>query len=262
MDIITTSAVIVGGMSFIFGACLTYVSYKFAVVLDPRKELLLKILPGVNCGACGFAGCGNYADKLAAGEILSPNLCVPGSDAVAREIAKILGIDEVSCKNPCKAVIICGGGSKEAVKQFEYDGVYTCKGANLIAGGNKVCKYGCIGFGDCTRVCPFDAIHMSNNGLPVVNNKCNGCGKCINECPKKVLTLVDNKHFVNILCHSNDKGVLVRKICTKGCIGCMKCVKACPTQAIEYENFLAKINYTKCNNCGECIKVCPTGTII
>ena len=174
-----------------------------------------------------------------------------------------MGMEQnVSYEIPKKAVIICGGGEKEAIREFEYDGVYTCKGANLIAGSNKACKYGCIGFGDCTRVCPFNAIHIGNNGLPEVNNNCTGCGKCVKECPKQVIILVDIKHNVNILCHSNDKGVVVRKICKKGCIGCMRCIKACPEQAIEYYDFLAKINYSKCNNCGACIEVCPTKAIV
>ncbi len=262
MDIILTSASVLGGLGLIFGTGLTYISYKFSIEINPHIEEIFEALPNANCGACGFAGCAMYAEKLAKGEASSPGLCVAGGEDAAKKIAKILGLEKIDLQIPKIAVVICGGGVKEAIKQFFYDGISTCKGANLLEQGNKACKYGCLGFGDCVLVCPFDAIYIGENGLPIINKNCTGCGKCLKECPKKVIILVDIKHKVNILCNSNDKGIIVRKICTNGCIACMRCIKACPKQAIEFDNFLAKINYPKCDNCGECIKVCPTKTIV
>ncbi|MBI5206516.1 MAG: RnfABCDGE type electron transport complex subunit B [Candidatus Firestonebacteria bacterium] len=262
MDIVFTSTAVLGSLGFIFGAGLTYVSYKFSVTIDPRVEKIIEALPNVNCGACGFAGCANYAEKLVIGETSSPSLCVPGGENTAKKIAQIMGIETVACNAPKTCILICSGGHKQALNNFIYDGISTCSGANIVAGGSKACKYGCLGYGDCTLVCPFDAIHINNNGLPEINENCTGCGKCVKTCPKNVLTLVLKNNTVNILCHSNDKGIIVRKICQTGCIACLRCVKVCPEQAIEVENFLANINYPKCNNCGKCIDVCPTKTII
>jgi len=161
------------------------------------------------------------------------------------------------------AIVKCRGGLKEAKNKYQYTGYKTCSSSSLIYGGPKSCMYGCIGYGDCVSVCPFDAIIMNSNNIPEVNReRCTGCGNCVKACPKNIIELASTKSNQIIWCNSNDKGALVKDICNVGCIACNICVKNCPYEAITMENFLAKINYEKCTNCGICVTKCPHGTIV
>ena len=159
------------------------------------------------------------------------------------------------------AVLHCGGGNK-VKDRFIYNGPKTCAAANLVMGGQKECVYGCLGFGDCAKACPFGAITMGDDELPKIDeNKCTACGKCVAVCPKKLFSLnpVDKPYYTN--CMSLDFGKDVLSVCSVGCIACRKCEKSCPYKAIEIKNNLAVFDYTKCNNAGDCLKVCPTKAI-
>lgn len=246
-------------IGFSAGAILALAGRIFHVAVDPKVGALSEILPGVNCGACGYAGCAAYAEALALGGV-ELNLCAPGGEIVNQAIAKIL---EKKVNEKIKKVVqvACNGGSRSTDK-YQYLGVGTCTAANQLAGGFKSCFYGCLGLGDCFKICPFDAITMSSSNLPIIDkDKCTACLKCIKACPKNllVLTLYQPKHFV--FCQSHDKGSLVRNHCKIGCIGCGLCVRNCTYEAIEMRDNVAYIIPEKCTNCGVCLEKCPTKSI-
>ncbi len=250
---------VLGTLGFIFGVWLMFAHKIFAVKIDPRVEQILNILPGANCGACGSAGCQAFAAALVRGKA-DVSDCALGGVETHKVLAEILGV-ELKEETKQVATLICGGG-KKCTDKYNYAGPQTCAAAEILLGGEKSCRFACIGFGDCVKACPFDAITMGEDELPVIDeDKCIACGKCIEACPKEVLVLTPVDKFYHIRCNSKDKGAQVVKICKVGCIGCGKCIKACPRGAITLENNLAKIDYDKCTNCGECVKVCPTHAI-
>jgi Na+-translocating ferredoxin:NAD+ oxidoreductase RNF subunit RnfB len=254
--IIVYSIILMGVMGIIFSLILAFASKKFSVWKEPKTKEVEEIRPGINCGACGYAGCHAYAEAVAGGKA-ELNLCKPGGAKVAAEIGKILGKD-VETKERMVAERYCNGGDKEAKSKFEYRGIESCKAASLVNNGFKLCSYSCLGFGDCAKVCPVDAIIMDENRLPQIDKeKCIGCEKCVLECPRSVLHMAPYKSKVHVRCSSNDPGKIVAKICAVGCIACGMCEKACKFDAIHVINNLAVIDYSKCTYCGDCVKVCP-----
>lgn len=258
---VLTAILSVGGLGLIFGVGLALAAKRFAVRVDPRVEEILEALPGANCGACGYAGCLGFAQAVVEGKAPVDG-CMPGGAAVARELGKIMG-EEVGEGIKKTAFVQCRGGRDKAKQKFSYQGLENCGAASLISGGPKACRYGCLGFGDCVKVCPFDAIRMGEDGIPVVDDeKCTGCGLCVQACPRRIITLLPTSQKVFVGCISKDKGGLVRKTCTVGCIGCGICAKKCPSEAITIEDNYAWFDYDKCINCGICAYVCPTKAIV
>ena len=248
------------GLGVAFGAGLAIAAKKFCVVADPRLEKVYAKLPGANCGACGMPGCIGFAEALIQGTC-SVERCVVMQEDSRREIAGILGV-EARAKVKTVALLHCHGGNKRVKDKFVYTGEGDCIAANLVAGGPKECFYGCIGYGTCARECPFGAISMSREALPVVDeNKCTACGVCVAVCPKKLFSLVPASKTYAVRCKSLDLGKKVLEACSVGCIACRKCEKACPIGAIKVINNLAVIDYAICDNRGECFKVCPTKCI-
>ncbi|MEJ6950435.1 RnfABCDGE type electron transport complex subunit B [Natronospora cellulosivora (SeqCode)] len=249
-----------GGLGALLAAGLGFASKAFSVEKDIRVEKIEEALPGANCGACGYAGCSAFAEAVAAGEA-PVGACPVGGDNTAQTLGDIMGSSSESSEASV-AQVLCSGGWKETQRPAEYSGVKTCKAANMIPGGTKSCQYGCLGLGDCAFVCPFDAIVMSENGLPEIDpKKCTSCGKCVEACPRSIITLAPVSKLNHIRCSSQDSGKLVRKICEVGCIGCGICAKSCPVDAIAMENNLAVLDYDKCVNCGICAEKCPTNAI-
>ena len=170
---------------------------------------------------------------------------------------------EAGAVEPMVAVLICRGGRDVASTRFQYKGAADCRQAALLLGGPKACIYGCVGLGHCASVCPFNAITMGRNGLPVIDEKrCTGCGSCVRGCPKSTLLLVPRSKLVVLACVSHDKGKAVKDVCKVGCIGCGICVKACPTKALTLVNNLPKMDFEKCVDCGICVHKCPTKSFI
>lgn len=261
-SLITFTFIFLAGLGAIFGIGLAFAAQKFAVKVDPKVEMVRDVLPGANCGACGFAGCQGYAEAVVTKPEVPPNLCAPGKATVAEAVARITG-KAAAAVEPNFARIMCQGGWSKSIKRFKYEGVQDCRAAVLAGGGDKACMYGCLGYGTCARVCPFGAITMNEDHLPVVDiTKCTGCRKCEQACPKKVIEVLPASRQVLVACHSKDKGPETKKNCSVGCIACGKCVKICPFDAPSITTNLSRIDLDKCKVCGLCVSPCPTGAIV
>lgn len=260
MSSLFNSIASLSAMGLLLGSGLAYASKKFAVEIDPKEEAILDALPGANCGGCGFPGCGGLATAIAKGEAAT-NACPVGGPDVALKISEIMGVSAQQGQRKI-ANVICNGTNTNAKNKSLYKGIIDCKAASLVSNGPKSCAFGCMGFGTCENVCPFDAIHVLDDGIAHVDKeKCVACGKCLEACPKDVIEWIPYEQLVSIDCNSKEKGKEVKDKCTVGCIGCQICVKSCPYQAITFNNNLAKIDYSKCTECMICVEKCPTKAI-
>lgn len=249
---------VVAGIGLLIGLVLSVASAVMAVPKDEKAEKILELLPGANCGACGYSGCEGYAKALAKGTA-KPGLCSPGGEKCAKAIGGLLGVDgEVEKK---VAVVKCMGSRDNTSDKALYQGVQSCLMASKTGNGLTSCLYGCIGLGDCTRVCPNNAISVCN-GVAVVNDElCVGCKLCANACPRHIISIVPVKDQAVVRCSNTDKGAVARKACKSACIGCQKCVKVCEFGAVSVTNFCAHVDYTKCTYCKKCVENCPVGCI-
>jgi electron transport complex protein RnfB len=259
MTLLIASIAILGLLGLLMGAGLGFASKKLTVQTDPRIDLVLGILPGANCGACGFPGCFQYAKSIVEDGAV-PGLCTVGSGETAQKIADLMGVEGQSVVKRV-ARIHCGGDFVK-MQKAEYEGVPTCMAASLVAGGTIQCGYGCLGFNDCVKVCIFGAMTSRENLPPVIDSdRCTACGKCVLACPRNLIELIPAEKRTVVACSSRDKGPLVRKVCDVGCVACGLCVKKCPERAIVITDNLARIRYDLCRNAGECVVVCPTKCI-
>jgi Na+-translocating ferredoxin:NAD+ oxidoreductase RNF subunit RnfB len=248
------------GLGVIFGIALAYALKIFKIEVDPDIFRILSLLPGSNCGACGKAGCAGFAQALKNGEVI-PAGCAVSNEESRKAIAGLLGLRHESSVKTI-ATVLCSGG-KRAVDKFVYRGIETCKAASLVFGGHKACSFGCLGFGDCVNACPFDAIRIDDEGLPVVDAKrCTACGNCVKVCPKSLYVLSPPAVRYYVKCSSKDTGALTAKVCKASCIACLKCQSACPAGAAKVNSNLSRIDPEKCQNAGKCFEVCPTKVIV
>jgi len=266
LHVILIAVVSLGIIALVAAAILFLASKKFAVYEDPRIEQITETLPGANCGGCGFAGCSALAGAIVKDGSLEGKFCPVGGQTVMDKVAGIMGLT-AEVTEPKIAVVRCNGTCEFRQRLTMYDGAKTCAIAAATYGGETGCSYGCLGCGDCTRACQFDAIHMNpETGLPEVDeDKCTACGACVKACPKSIIELRykgKKSRRVYVRCVNKDKGAVTRKACTVGCIGCGKCEKVCAFGAITIENNLSYIDYTKCKSCRKCVEACPTNAII
>ena len=256
--------IVLVGVGAFFGIFLALANKKFAMEVNPLIEEVEEVLPKGQCGACGYAGCAKYAEAVVENEDVPPNLCVPGKAAVAQKVAELTG-KKAEMTEPHFAMLKCRGTKTAAWAAAEYEGIHDCAAAKLVQGGPKGCKFGCIGFGNCIKACPFGALSMGEDGLPVVDKRiCTGCGACVKNCPQGVLILQSFEAPVEVLCSSHDKGANARKLCKNACLGCGICMKNCPHGAIHLENNLAVVDTKVCREkCEEaaCTAKCPTKAI-
>jgi len=258
MSIVLITALFAVALAFVLGTTLGFFSDFFAVPEDPVTGKIRAVLPGGNCGACGFPGCDNYAAAVASGKSQA-NACTAGGPSVAKKIAAITGGDAGAMVQTV-AVLACQGSSLHTPLKGTYTGIQTCRGAK-IAGGTKLCSWGCLGFGDCVKVCKFGALSMTENRLPKVDYaKCTGCGLCTGECPLGLFKSVAREQKGAIVLCSNKNPVrqMVAKTCKIACFKCGLCVKNCPQQCISLDTHIPVIDLAKCNSCGTCAEKCPS----
>lgn len=257
MDTIYVAVFSVTSIGVICAALLCIASKLMYVQTDERITELLEILPGANCGACGYPGCTGYASALLGGGVKG-NLCTPGGPAAAEKIGAMLGIEAGTVEKK-SAVVHCRGDVQK--KKMDYSGIRSCGAARQLFGGEGSCAFGCLGYGDCLKVCPVSAICIENSLARINTNLCTGCGLCVKACPNALITIEKTDRAATVMCKNAEKGAAVRKKCTNGCIACGKCVKECPAGAIVMEDNLARIDYAKCTDCGRCAEVCVTKSI-
>ena len=257
--------VILTAIGLVLALVLCLVAKKFKVEEDPRIDEVEKVMPGANCGGCGFAGCRAFADAAVKAPNLDKNYCPVGGNEVMKKVAAILGY-EIKEKAPQVAVVRCNGTCANRPTVNTYDGLQSCKVKAALYSGDTGCAFGCLGCGDCVAACQFGAISMNaETGLPVVDEtKCTACGACAKACPKHIIEIRNQgprgmREYVS--CVNQDKGPVAKKACSAACIGCGICAKTCQHDAITVENNVAYIDYTKCKLCRECEAVCPTGAI-
>ncbi|MFH2129367.1 MAG: RnfABCDGE type electron transport complex subunit B [bacterium] len=250
-----------GGMGALFALGLIFADIKLHVDEDPRIALVLDELPGANCGGCGYPGCSAFAERIVDGSASITACPVNTADGVA-EIAMIMGV-EAEAGEKIVARVLCKGGKEQTAKKGEYIGIKTCMAAHLTFGADRLCQYGCLGYGDCEQSCPFDAIKMDDNGLPIVDDeKCTGCGNCVTACPRKIIEIHPISRNLFVFCKNQDDAKYARSVCIKACNACKACVKAVDEGLIVMQNNLAVINYDVYGTVTELpTQKCPTGAI-
>ena len=260
MSAILTATVSIAVIGLLIGYLLVLFGKRFEVETDPKEAAVREVLPGNNCGGCGFAGCDALAKAIAAGE--APiNACPVGGNPVATKIAHIMDVDELNGGVKMVAFVKCSGDCNKAPKTANIIGIKDCQAVVNSGLNDKACSAGCLGYGSCVQACQFDAIRIINGIAYVDRNACKACGKCVEACPKHLIELIPDTAQYAVRCNSNEKGPAVKKACAAGCIGCSICVKQCESEAIAVTNFLSKIDYTKCQNCGKCAEKCPVKVI-
>ncbi|MDW5300597.1 MAG: RnfABCDGE type electron transport complex subunit B [Sedimentibacter sp.] len=257
--VIVSAAAVTGGIGIVCGVLLAVAAKLFEVEVDQKVIDIRNALPGANCGACGFAGCDAMANAIASGKAPA-NGCPVANKEAHEKIAAIMGVKAETSEKKV-AHVMCQGCDSLATKKYDFSGVHDCKAAAAIAGGDKSCQWGCLGYGNCVAVCAFDAIKIVDGVAVIDKEKCTACGKCIEECPKGVIELVPYKNSVIVGCHNKDFGKAVKDVCSVGCIGCKICEKNCAFDAIHVIDNLARIDYDKCTHCMVCVEKCPTKAI-
>ncbi len=248
-----------GGLGLVFGGLLGVAAKAFYVKKDERAEQIVQLLPGANCGGCGFAGCSAMASALAEGRAM-PSSCAVLKAEQLQAISELMGLETASVEKRV-AKVLCSGTCSQAAVKYEYDGIRDCVAAYRYGGGEKACLYGCSGYGSCVRACKFGAIQVVDGVAQADPEKCVGCGSCVSVCPKRLIELVPVTQRTFVKCRSREKGAVIKDICKAGCIGCKICEKNCPTGAVTVTDNIASIQYDICTNCGLCAEKCPKKVI-
>jgi len=258
-EAILVPVLILTGVGVAAGIMLSFASKFMAIPVDTRLEEVREALPGINCGACGYAGCDQYA-KAIVEEGAAVNRCIPGGDKTAKAVGELMGTGASDVEEKV-AFVACKGVPGDNKKKLDYKGIDSCYAASLLYGGDSSCAYGCLGYGDCAKSCPFGAIDLVDGVAVVRPEICTGCSLCVATCPKALISMYPVNKPIHVECRNKDKGAKTRKVCANGCIACRKCASVCPTEAITVDENLAYIDVEKCISCGKCIEVCPVHVI-
>ncbi len=249
---------IMGGLAVLLGLLILLVSKVFAVKTDGRVNEIAALLPGANCGGCGYAGCQALAEAIVAGKA-DIDSCGVSSRARKAEIAGIMGMSFTGGEETV-AVVACAGGNK-CKDRYIYQGYGDCRSQDIMAGGRKQCSVGCIGSATCVDACSHFAIEVKEGVAEIDPAQCISCGACIRACPKNIIKRVPKSAKVYVACSSTCKGRDVTLMCEAGCISCGSCVRNCPETAIVMQNNIPVIDYRKCTGCGICMEKCPRKVI-
>ncbi|MCG8532674.1 MAG: Fe-S cluster domain-containing protein [Desulfovibrionales bacterium] len=267
-EVIYYAVISLGTIGVSAAIILFFVARQFRVIEDPKIDEVEEVLPGANCGGCGFPGCRGFAEAVVNSanttQAIDGLSCPVGGNEVMGQVTTILGL-EAEAKDPQIAVVRCAGSPDNSPKKFNYDGAQSCAFVNNLFSGENGCAYGCLGCGDCVDACGFDAIAMDPaTGLPSVEDSCVACGACVDACPRNIIELRNRgkkERRIFVSCVNKEKGGPAKKNCAVACIGCGKCAKVCKFEAITVENSLAYIDPAKCKLCRKCVDECPTGAI-
>ena len=266
MSAIQVSVLVFGGAGFIFALFLFIVNKQLKVEENPLVSKVLDILPGINCGACGFSGCRVFAEAVVRKKNIFSG-CLPGGDKINQSILDALGIEERYSRKKIAVVCHCSAEGGEKKVSSVYQGPFTCQAADMIGGGGIDCLFGCIGFGDCVKVCAAGAVTIKNQKVYVDLTRCTGCGKCISACPRNLFERLNLENKVTLYyvgCNNKERGVKVKAVCTRGCIGCGICVRVEDSPFYLKEN-LSCLDYDKIDkeeSLASAKKQCPTKCII
>lgn len=254
-------ALIGAGIALLAGIVILLVFRFFSVEVNPLQKTLEDVLPGVNCGGCGYSGCAAYAAALADGSEPLTTLCTAGGQDTATAVAEVMGV-EAGTVVPTVAHVYCQGTTGNTAERYVYTGPRNCAAAASLFSGPNSCTYGCLGFGDCVAVCEFNALYIEDGIAHVNHENCTACGKCVAACPKLLIEMIPKHELATtVTCKNCWPAKAARQACKVACIACGRCVKVCPVNAIVMENNLAIIDQELCIHCGECVKVCPTKAI-
>ncbi|MGI6315678.1 MAG: 4Fe-4S binding protein [Christensenellales bacterium] len=259
MKDILLAALILGGMGVVLGLVLTLANRFLGVEKDADEIHVRELLPGANCGGCGYPGCDAMAKAIVTGE--APiNGCPVNTPSNVAAIAKVLGVEAKSIE-PLTTIVACRGALSKTHLKYHYEGVEDCAAAMQLTEGYKACRFACLGLGNCTQVCPTGAIRVED-GLAVIDeNKCITCGKCVAACPRGIIIMIPKRSPVQVLCRNHTKGREVREVCDMGCLACGLCARRCPFGAITMRDDLPVFDYSKCTGCGVCVDICPNHCI-
>lgn len=229
-------------MALVLSFVLGWANRAFHVEVDPRVEAAVEVLPGANCGGCGYVGCGEYAEAMVL-EGAAVNRCPVGGENCAEALAAVMGV-EIEASYPWRPVVHCGARTDDRLGRNPYRGERRCATANLVT-DVQGCTYGCLGFGDCTRACNFDAIHVEEGLARVDYERCVGCGACAKACPRNIITMAPFKseRMLVVECSNLDTGKDVKSVCKVGCLGCKACEKSSPLFTLQ--NNLSTIDYDR-----------------
>lgn len=256
MSGIIIATVVLAIVGILCGVGLVVAGKKFHVDVDEREAKVREVLPGNNCGACGFAGCDAMAAAIAKGEA-PVNGCPVGGAPVAAKVAAIMGTTAGGEEEKQVAHVRCAGDCFATKKKANYVGLLDCREAVQSGININNCEFGCIGFGSCVNVCPAQAISLVNGIAAVDPSKCIGCTKCVHECPKSIIEMRPISRTTVVDCVNKDLGPAVMKVCQVGCIACHMCERVCEKDAIHVINNVAQVDYTKCELCHKCVEKCP-----
>ena len=261
-SLIVSAVLILGGVSLTFGVLIALAQRKLYVWEDPRIDGVTERLPGANCGACGFAGCRAFAEAAVNGTV-APAGCTVMNEDMRADVAAFLGVDGGTADKRV-ARLLCAGGTHVAPRKADYVGIESCAAAVAVGGGGKACAWGCVGYGDCAVACTFDALHMNELGLPVVDiDKCTACGDCVEACPLELFTLLPLSSRLVVQCRNLLEGDAATGVCTVACNACGRCVQDAAPGLITMKRGLAVIDYERIAlaEIGATGR-CPTGAIV
>jgi Na+-translocating ferredoxin:NAD+ oxidoreductase subunit B len=252
---------ILGGLGLTFGVLIAAANRRLYVWEDPRIDGVTELLPGANCGACGYAGCRAFAEAAVHGTVEPANCPVMGSE-MREDVASYLGVDAGDAVKRI-ARLRCAGGRDVAPDKAIYQGISSCAAAVAVGGGGKACAWGCVGHADCAVACTFDAIIMTEQGLPGVDPElCTACGDCVDACPLDLFTILPVDQNLFVQCRNLIDGDSATSVCAVACTACGKCVQDAATGLIAIQRGLAVVDYERIAlQNRSAIERCPTGAI-